>query len=183
MSHLNAICIYCGSNFGARPEFTAAAKKIGREIAENGATLVYGGGNVGLMGVAADAALQAGGEVIGVIPQSLVDREVAHLGVTELKVVKTMHERKAIMENLSDAFVAMPGGFGTLDELFEIVTWAQLGIHSKPIGLLNVNGYFDKLVDWMDDSVAQKFIRADHRGLISVDDDSKRLLFALAGRS
>ncbi len=183
MSRLNSICVYCGSTFGARPEFTAAAKKLGREIAEMGATLVYGGGNVGLMGIAADAALQAGGKVIGVIPQSLVDREAAHLEVTDLKVVKTMHERKAVMESLSDAFIAMPGGFGTLDELFEIVTWAQLGFHGKPIGLFNVIGYFDKLVAFMDDSVTQKFVRSDHRRLITVDDDSQRLLFTLAERA
>lgn len=180
MTRLKGVCIYCGSNFGIRPEFTAAAELLGREIAEMGATLVYGGGNVGLMGVAADSALKAGGQVIGVIPQSLVDREVAHLQVTELKVVTTMHERKALMEKHADAFIALPGGFGTLDELFEIVTWAQLGIHKKPIGLLNVMGYFDKLIEFMNESVAQKFVRPDHRALITVDTDSKRLLHTLS---
>ncbi|MCM2281668.1 MAG: TIGR00730 family Rossman fold protein, partial [Bdellovibrionaceae bacterium] len=135
LSHLIGVCVYCGSNHGARPEYTQTAQSLGRLIAEAGTALVYGGGNVGLMGVAADAVLNAGGRVIGVIPQSLLDREVAHLNVTELKVVQTMHERKALMETLSDAFIAMPGGFGTLDELFEILTWSQLGIHDKPIGL------------------------------------------------
>lgn len=180
LSSIGSVCVYCGASPGARPEFSDAAKELGRRIAGIGATLVYGGGNVGLMGVVADSALRAQGSVIGVIPQSLVDREVAHLEVTELKVVTTMHERKAMMETLSDVFIAMPGGFGTLDELFEILTWSQLGFHNKPIGLFNVAGYFDMLVRFMDEAVSQKFVRPEHRDLIVVDTDPARLLATLA---
>lgn len=142
--------------------------------------LVYGGGNVGLMGILADAMLEAGGEVIGVIPASLVAREVAHQGLTELRMVQTMHERKALMNELSDGFVALPGGFGTLDEFFEILTWSQLGIHGKPCGLLNVAGYYDNLLVMLDRAVAEKFLGPAHRELVITDTDAGRLLRRLA---
>jgi uncharacterized protein (TIGR00730 family) len=145
-------------------------------MARRGLGLVYGGGNVGLMGKIADAMLQAGGEVIGVIPQSLVAREVAHRGLTELRVVDTMHQRKALMNELSDGFIAMPGGFGTFEEFFEIVTWSQLGIHLKPSGLLNVSGYYDPLLKMLDHAVAERFVRPAHRELVIADDDADRLL-------
>src|SRR4051812_49148308 len=149
------VCVFCGSNPGARPEYAAAARAVGRALAERGRGLVYGGGNVGLMGVCADAALAAGGEVIGVIPDALQTAEVAHGGLTRLHVVRTMHERKALMADLSDAFAALPGGFGTLDELFEILTWAQLGIHAKPVAILNVAGFFDPLLAMLDHQTAE----------------------------
>src|SRR6516164_2274986 len=147
---LKRICVFCGSSVGDRPIYLQAALELGRAIAERRLGLVYGGGHIGLMGVLADAVLSGGGEVIGVIPQALVDRELAHTGVTELRVVETMHQRKALMADLSDGFLALPGGFGTGDELFEILTWAQLGLHAKPIGVLNVGGYFDPLLAWLD---------------------------------
>lgn len=180
MSKLKSVCVYCGASPGVRKSYTAAAEKMGQLSAQKGIRLIYGGGNVGLMGTIATSALDIGGEVIGVIPQSLIDREWAHLGLTELKVVQTMHERKAMMEQLSDAFVAIPGGFGTLDELFEIITWAQLQFHSKPIGLLNVDGYFDPLIAFMDQAVREGFVRAEHREMIVIDTDADNLLSRLA---
>jgi uncharacterized protein (TIGR00730 family) len=148
-------------------------------MAERGLGLVYGGGHVGLMGVLADAVLAAGGRVIGVIPQALVDRELAHQGLTELHIVETMHQRKALMADSSDAFIALPGGFGTLDETFEILTWAQLGLHAKPVGMLNVEGFFDPLLAWIEQAVAQGFLRAQHRELLMVYDEPAALLDAL----
>lgn len=153
---------------GARPEYESAARDLGRRIADGGYGLVYGGGSVGLMGVAADAALAAGGEVVGIIPDVIVDLEVGHSGLTELLVVRTMHERKAIMAERADAFVALPGGFGTMDEFMEIVTWTQLGIHSKPCVLVNVAGYYDALLRFLDAGVGEGFIRAGNRALVQV---------------
>lgn len=180
MSELRSIAVFCGSSVGHDPRHRAAATELGKRLGRDGLTLVYGGGRVGLMGILADAALGAGGRVIGVIPAALEAREVAHRGLTELRVVATMHDRKALISALSDAFVALPGGFGTLDELFETVTWAQLGIHRKPIGLLNVAGYFGPLLEWVDRSVADGFARPDHRGLFLVDEDVGALLSKLA---
>ncbi len=160
-------CVFCGSRSGVRTTYTAAAEELGRLLAHNGIGLVYGGASVGLMGAVANAALAAGGEVIGVIPRDLVRREVAHTALGDLRVVETMHQRKALMAELSDGFIAMPGGVGTLDETFEIWTWAQLGHHSKPCALLNVEGYYDKLNGFLDSIVAEGFLRPEHRaGLI-----------------
>ena len=160
-------CVFCGSRPGVRLAYTAAAEELGCLLAQNGIGLVYGGASVGLMGSIANAALDAGGEVIGVIPRDLVRREVAHTALGDLRVVDTMHQRKALMAELSDGFIALPGGVGTLDETFEIWTWAQLGHHNKPCALLNVDGYFDKLNDFLDSIVAEGFLRPEHRaGLI-----------------
>lgn len=161
---------------GARAEYAAAADELGRAMAERGYGMVFGGGSVGLMGVAADAALAAGGEVVGVIPDVIMDREIGHSGVTELRVVRTMHERKAAMAERADAFIALPGGFGTMDEFMEIVTWAQLGIHSKPCVLVNVAGYYDALLRFMDFGVEAGFIRAENRALVRVARDAAEVL-------
>lgn len=177
---MKRVCVYCGSSPGDRPLYGEVARTFGRRVAERGLGLVYGGGHVGLMGMLADAALAAGGEVIGVIPQRLVDAEVAHHGLSRLEVVTSMHERKARMAELADAFIALPGGFGTLDELFEILTWAQLGLHGKPCGLLDVERYFTPLVTWADQAVAAGFIRPRHRELLMVDEDAGHLLDRLA---
>lgn len=176
MSERRAVCVFCGSSVGDRPEFAEAARRIGAEIARRGLTLVYGAGHVGLMGVLADAALRAGGAVVGVIPHPLVERELGHAGLTELHVVRTMHQRKALMADRADAFIALPGGYGTLDELFEVLTWAQLGIHDKPVGLANVGGYFTPLLSWVERALEDGFLREKHRGLLLVDDDPVRLL-------
>lgn len=173
---LKRICVFCGSNSGADAAYAQAARGLVTLLAERGIGLVYGGGNVGLMGVMADAMLEAGGEVIGVIPQSLVAREVAHHGITELRVVQTMHERKAMMNALSDAFIAMPGGFGTLDEFFEVLTWSQLGYHGKPCGMLDVGGYYRDLLAMLDRAVTDGFLNPAHRALILEDTDAARLL-------
>ncbi len=174
------VCVYCGSSLGENPIYRETAQQVGELLATSGITLVYGGGNVGLMGVMADAALAAGGEVIGIIPGGLFSREVGHPGITDLRIVGTMHERKALMADLSDAFLALPGAMGTLDELFEILTWAQLGIHNKPIGLLNTNNYFDPLITLLDHMVTERFLRPEHRALAMVDDDATRLLARFA---
>lgn len=160
------ICVYCGSNFGNSPVYRAAAEELGRLLVARGNTLVYGGGNVGLMGVVADTVMQGGGEVIGIIPRSLLEREVGHRGVTRLEVVETMHQRKQRMAELCDAFIALPGGWGTLEELAEAVTWTQLGIHRKPLGLVNIEGFYDPLNAYLDNAVAAGFIRPQHRGLL-----------------
>lgn len=160
---LRSLGVFCGSASGRLPEYAAAAAAFGRLLAERGIRVVYGAGNVGLMGVLADAALAAGGEVIGVIPQMLVDRELAHPRITELRVVTSMHQRKAQMAELSDAFVALPGGLGTYEELCEVLTWLQLGIHRKPCGCLNVRGYFDVFNSMLDQAVAEGFLRSDQR--------------------
>jgi uncharacterized protein (TIGR00730 family) len=160
------ICVFCGSNKGVRAEYAAAAKAMGQALVKHNIGLVYGGGNVGLMGVIADAMLAEGGEVIGVIPQALVAREVAHQRLTEQRIVSTMHERKALMAELSDAFIALPGGMGTFDELCEILTWAQLGIHQKPCGILNVENYFMPLLAMFDHATAEGFLQVKHRALV-----------------
>ena len=159
-SSLQSLCVFCGSSVGARPEYAAAAAELGTLLARRGIRVVFGAGHVGLMGVVADAALAAGGQAIGVIPQLLVDRELAHRGLTELRIVGSMHERKALMVALSDAFIALPGGLGTLEELVEVVTWAQLGLHRKPCGLLNVDGYHDPLIAFLDRAVEEGFVTA-----------------------
>lgn len=173
---MRRICVFCGSQVGRRPRYAAAASALGTLIGQRGIGLVYGGGKVGLMGVVAEAALAAGGEVIGVIPQRLVNRELGHGGITELRVVDSMHQRKAMMGELADAFVALPGGYGTFEEFFEVVTWMQLGIHRKPCGLLNVGGYYDMLLALLDHAAGESFIRPHHRGLVLVDSDPAMLL-------
>jgi len=170
------VCVFCGSNPGADPAFARAAEQVGVALAARGLGLVYGGGNVGLMGVLADGALAGGGEVIGVIPQSLVDRELAHRGISELRVVRSMHERKALMADLSDAFIALPGGYGTLEEFCEVLTWAQLGLHRKPLGLLNVSRFYDAFIAQIDHAVAMKFIQPENRELLMVDESVEELL-------
>jgi hypothetical protein len=172
--------VFTGSSAGLRLEYRTAAAALGQAAAARGIGVVYGGAHVGLMGVLADAALGAGGEVVGVIPRGLVARELAHTGLTTLHVVESMHERKALMASLSDGFIALPGGWGTLDELFEILTWAQLGLHRKPCGLLNVRGYFDPLLSFLDHSVAEGFVRPESRRLLTVADAADRLLDLLA---
>jgi hypothetical protein len=166
MPHLASVCVFCGSSPGVDPGFVAAAEEVGRLLATQGRRLVYGGGRIGLMGAVADAALAHGGEVIGVIPRALVEKEVAHAGLTELRVVASMHDRKAAMADLADGFLALPGGIGTLEEFFEIWTWGQLGLHHKPFGLLNVAGFFDPLLAFLDQLTEQRFVRAEHRGML-----------------
>lgn len=170
------ICVFCGSAVGARAEYAAAARDLGRAMAEHGYGMIFGGGSVGLMGVTADSALEAGGEVVGVIPDVIVDCEVGHNGLTELCVVRTMHERKAMMAERADAFIALPGGFGTMDEFMEIVTWAQLRIHSKPCVLVNVRGYYDPLLRFLDTAVEEGFIRMENRSLVRVARDAAEAL-------
>src|SRR5262245_57027339 len=173
---VRAVCVFCGSATGVRPEYAEAARQMGSALSRRRLDVVYGAGNIGLMGVLADAALAGGGRVVGVIPRSLVARELAHAGLSELHVVETMHERKALMADKSDAFAALPGGFGTADELFEILTWAQLGIHQKPVGLLNVAGCFAPLLAWMDRLVDDGLLKPAHRALPLVADDPGQLL-------
>jgi uncharacterized protein (TIGR00730 family) len=170
------VCVFAGSNAGSRPAYRAAAEALGRELAARHIGLVYGGARVGLMGAVADAVLAAGGTVTGVIPEALAEKEVAHSGLTDLRVVTSMHERKALMADLSDGFVALPGGWGTLDEFFEILTWAQLGIHQKPCGLLNVSGYFDGLLSFLEHSTKEGFVRREYQSMISVSDSASALL-------
>ncbi len=170
------ICVFTGSSSGSRPIYIEAARAFGSELVNRGYGLVFGGGAVGLMGVIADTVLAAGGHVVGVIPQALVNREVAHKGLSALHVVDSMHERKALMTELADGFVALPGGFGTADELFEVLTWAQLGIHRKPCGLLDVAGYFEPLLRYMDRCVAEGFVKPAHRRMVLTADDPSRLL-------
>jgi uncharacterized protein (TIGR00730 family) len=173
---LQRICVFCGSSFGSRPAYREAAETVGWLLCQRGIELVYGGGNVGLMGALADACLGGGGRVIGVMPQALVDKEVAHMGLTELRVVKSMHERKSLMADLSDAFVALPGGYGTWDEFCEVLTWSQLGIQRKACALLNVNGYYDPFLEFADRAVSEGFLRDVNRDLMLSDDDPVRLL-------
>jgi uncharacterized protein (TIGR00730 family) len=174
------ICVYCGSRHGARPAYTFAAQTLGQAIGAQGWQLVYGGGKVGLMGEVADAALAAGAHVVGVIPESLQQREVGHTGLSELHVVRTMHQRKQMMAERADVFIAMPGGIGTLEELYEVWTWRQLGYHDQPIGLLNIEGYYDALLSFMDHSVAEGFLSADQRSSVIVGSDPTELLLRLA---
>lgn len=177
---MKSIAIFCGSSVGARSEYAAGAQRLGRLLATNNLHLVYGGANIGLMRVVADAALEAGGEVTGVMPRHIVDKEIAHTGVTELIIVGSMHERKAKMAELADAFVALPGGFGTIDELFEIMTWNQLEIINKPVGLLNIGGFFDTLLDYIHLAVAERFVRSEHARNLIVETDEATLLQKLS---
>jgi uncharacterized protein (TIGR00730 family) len=177
---LSAIAVFCGSSLGNDPVYEAAARQTGRTLAERGIDVVYGGGHVGLMGAVADAALEAGGRVVGVIPRQLDDRELAHRGVTELHVVESMHERKQLMADLSDAFIALPGGAGTLEEIAEQWTWAQLTIHAKPSGFLDVAGFWTPMRQMLDSMVSSGFVRAEQSGIVTFDDDLGSLLDALA---
>lgn len=176
---LNRLCVFAGARDGAHEAYGLAAAALGTELAERGVTLVYGGASIGLMGTLADAVVAAGGRAIGVIPRSLAEREVAHAGLDELHVVDSMHTRKALMGELSDAFVALPGGLGTLEELLEAATWTQLGIHAKPIGLLNVRGYYDRLWGMLDHGVAEGFLAPEHRRITLIETDRAALLDAL----
>jgi uncharacterized protein (TIGR00730 family) len=176
VAELRAICVFCGASPGRDPRYAAAAAAVGTGLARRGIELVYGGGRLGLMGTVADAALVAGGRVTGVIPSGLVDRELAHPDVSELRIVSTLHERKALMADLSEAFIALPGGLGTLEELAEVLSWAQLGLHAKPIGALDVAGFWVPLTAHLDHAAAEGFVSESHRGLLLVDDDLDRLL-------
>ncbi len=177
---MKRICVFCGSSSGARPEYTDAAITIGTEIVRRGLELVYGGGRIGLMGVVADSVLAAGGRAIGVIPKALMTKEIAHAGLSELHVVESMHERKAMMADRTDAFIALPGGFGTMEEFFEVLTWAQLGLHRKPCALLNTAGYYDGLLALFETFLDQKFVLPEHRTLVLDDTDPLRLLDRIA---
>jgi uncharacterized protein (TIGR00730 family) len=176
---LATICVFCASSPGADPRYVAAAQTFGALLARSGRRIVYGGGNTGLMGALADAALSAGGEIIGVMPGHLVDREVAHRGLTRLDVVASMHERKARLAEMADAFIALPGGLGTLEEFTEVWTWGQLGLHRKPYGLLDVGGYYQALLAFLDHAVRERFVRPEHRAMVCVADDPESLLTAM----
>lgn len=178
---MRSVCVYCGSSAGDRPEYVDAARALGRALAQRGIELIYGGAQVGLMGHVANAALEHGGRVIGVIPQMLVRKEIAHAGLTALHVTASMHERKQKMADLSEGFIALPGGIGTFEELFEIWTWGQLGLHRRPCGLLNVAGYYDDLVRFLDHATASGFIRAEQRAMLSVERDVDALLARFEG--
>lgn len=173
---IQSVCVFCGSSCGSRPEYKLAAEEMGRLLASRKIRLVYGGGNVGLMGAVADACLAAGGAVTGVIPQALMDKEIAHAGLTELHVVKSMHERKAMMADLAGAFIALPGGFGTFEEFFEVLTWTQLGLQQKACGLVNVMGYYDSLLALADKAAAEGFLPAAHRKLVLAANGAGELL-------
>ncbi|MBY0557606.1 MAG: TIGR00730 family Rossman fold protein [Burkholderiaceae bacterium] len=173
---MKTICVYCGANPGNHPQYAAAARALGQAMVAQNLALVYGGGNVGLMGIIADEVLKLGGEVTGVIPTNLVEREVGHTGLTRQFIVKDMHERKAMMASLSDGFIAMPGGMGTLEELFEMLTWSQLGLHRKPVGLLNVDGFYDQLSGFIAHASGEGFIRSQHVELMQVEAQPERLL-------
>lgn len=176
MSEIRRLAVFCGSNPGARSDYVLATRSFGRLLSERGIGIVYGGSNVGLMAALADAVLDDLGDIIGIIPRMLVEREVANRALTDLRIVDSMHERKAMMAELADGFVALPGGIGTLEEFFEIWTWGQLGMHQKPCGLLNVAGYFDPLLDFLDRAVAEKFVREVHRKMVIVESDPVVLL-------
>ncbi|RVU15068.1 TIGR00730 family Rossman fold protein [Methylobacterium oryzihabitans] len=175
------LCVFCGSNDGVAPLYREGARALGRHLAGNGIDLVYGGGKVGLMGAVADAVLAAGGRAIGVMPRPLVEKEIAHHGLTELRVVGSMHERKALMADLADGFVALPGGLGTFEELFEVWTWGQLGYHPKPMAVLNLGGFYDPLLGFLDHVVDQGFVREAHRGMLIVARDPDELLAGIRG--
>jgi uncharacterized protein (TIGR00730 family) len=178
-----SVCVFCGSSPGAHPDYEAAARDLGAALARAGERVVYGGASVGLMGALADAALAAGGEVIGVIPRALIEREIGHPGLTELRIVESMHERKALMADLADGFVALPGGVGTLEELFEVWTWAQLGLHGKPCALLDTDGFYAPLVAFLDHQVDAGFVRAPHRAMLVTAHSPEELLTAFAAYS
>ncbi|MDH3646580.1 MAG: TIGR00730 family Rossman fold protein [Gammaproteobacteria bacterium] len=177
---MKSVCVFTGSNRGVSDAYATFAEQLGQEITNRGMGLVYGASRVGLMGVIADAVLAAGGHVVGVIPEALRKKELMHEGLTETHVVKSMHERKALFAELSDGFVAMPGGLGTLEELFEVLTWAQLGFHNRPVGLLNVSGYYDELLRFLDQTVAQGFVHRKHRSMMLIDEEPAALLDAMA---
>jgi len=176
---MKRICVFCGSSSGGGPQYRACAEELGAELARRNVGLIYGGGNVGLMGGIADAVLRAGGEAIGVIPEHLMTREIAHKQLTKLHVVRSMHERKALMADLSDAFIALPGGFGTLEEFFEVLTWSQLGLHVKPCGIVNVLEYYTPLLAMLDHAVEQRFLKPQNRALVLARDTASELLRAL----
>jgi uncharacterized protein (TIGR00730 family) len=178
--NIKRVCVYCGSNSGSLPAFAGAARDMGAALARRGLGLVYGGGCVGLMGLVADAMVAEGGEVIGVIPEVLAKKEIAHFGLKDLRVVGTIHERKALMAELADAFIALPGGFGTMEEFCEALTWSQIGLHDKPLGLLNVAGFYGPLLAFFDHAVERNFIRPAHRQLVLAETDPDRLLDLLA---
>jgi uncharacterized protein (TIGR00730 family) len=173
---IRSVCVYCGSSHGGDPAFAAATRELAERLVERGTRIVYGGAAVGLMGTLADTALAAGGTVIGVMPQALIDREIGHRGLTELHVVGSMHERKALMAELADAFVALPGGIGTLEELVEAYTWSQLGLHAKPLGVLDVSGYYEALAAFLDHAVQSRFLRPEHRAVLAVEAEVGALL-------
>lgn len=173
---IRRVCVFCGSNAGSEPLYAEAARVTGELLAREGIGLVYGGGSVGLMGEIADAVLRSGGEVIGVIPHALWAREIGHRGLTDLRIVETMHERKATMADLADAFIALPGGLGTLEEIFEIWTWAQLGLHAKPVGFLDIGGYYTPLMDFLDRAVRERFVRDEHRSIAILESEPAALL-------
>jgi uncharacterized protein (TIGR00730 family) len=177
---MQRVCVFCGSRPGDKPAYAEATRRLGIALARRSLTLVYGAGHVGLMGVLADTVLEAGGKVIGVIPQALVEKELAHTRLTERHIVTTMHERKALMADLADGFVALPGAYGTADELFEVLTWAQLGLHAKPIGLLDHDGFFGPLLAWLEHTVHEGFLTQRHRDLLLTAEDPERLLDLLA---
>ena len=179
MRELNSLCVYCGSSPGNDPRYVEQARQLGALLAAQGIRLVYGGAKIGVMGAVADAVLAGGGEVVGVIPHALTDKEVAHDGLTEMHVVDSMHQRKALMADLSDGFIALPGGIGTFEELFEIWTWGQLGIHAKPCGLLNVAGYYDLLVAFLDQSTGSGFIKPRHRQMLLTAETAEALVTAM----
>jgi len=173
---MNRICVFCGTNLGSRPEYGAAARQLGQILASQGIELVYGGASVGIMGQLADSVHEHGGHVTGIIPQQLMKKEAGHTGIPDLIVVASMHQRKSQMADMSDGFIALPGGIGTMEGSFEILTWGQLGIHRKPSGLLNVAGYFDELIKFLDHAVAEGFLTEEHRATILVESDPKKLL-------
>ncbi|SPK72971.1 conserved protein of unknown function [Cupriavidus taiwanensis] len=177
---MKSVCVYCGSSPGNRPEYAQGARRLGRTLAESGLTLVYGGGKVGLMGIVADAVLEHGGHAVGIIPEALMQKEVGHRGLTELHVVRNMHERKQMMADRADAFVAMPGGVGTFEELFETFTWLQLGYHAKPVGLLNLAGFYDGMLGFLSHAVREGFLKRVHAELLHVGDTPAGLLAQLA---
>jgi len=171
-----SVCVFCGTSVGNHPHYAAAAREVARLLAQKGCRIIFGGGNVGLMGVVAQAALDAGGYVVGIAPKLLLEKELTHRGLSELHIVETMHERKVMMTGLADAVLALPGGYGTLDELFEVLTLQQLGVHDKPCGLLNVNGFFDQLIAYLDHATAEGFLRPNYRGMLAVADNPRALL-------
>ncbi|MFC1689827.1 TIGR00730 family Rossman fold protein [Pseudomonadota bacterium] len=173
---MKTICVYCGSNPGRVPDYREAARRLGQELAERRLGLVYGGASVGVMGAVADAILEGGGQAVGVIPHSLATKEVSHHGLDQLFVVDSMHERKAKMAELSDGFIALPGGWGTIEEIFEMLTWAQLGFHEKPCGLLNVSGYYDHLFAFLENAIREQFVKPEYRPMIMMDDDPESLI-------
>lgn len=177
---MKSICVYCGSSPGRTETYSKAARHLGRALAERGIKLVYGGASVGIMGVLADAVLEHGGQAVGVIPEALVKKEVAHHHLSELHVTGSMHERKMLMAELSEGFIALPGGIGTLEEIFEIWTWAQLGFHKKPFGMLNIDGYYDSLITFLDHTVAEQFVKQPHRSMLMVETDPETLLDRLS---